>query len=322
MDIEEAISRFLTFKKSYCADKSVVFYDEGLEYFANWLKGKELAKVEDLTTDVITEYQVSLREKKSRNRTGKLKNGSVNTYMRSVRVFVKWLYDEELIEKQLRLPRRIREDNDQIFVLTRDEVLDMDRAIFESINTPLLDDDLRVILYLRNYLIVHMMLDEGLRIGEVVNLKRSDIDLEKRILYVNKGKGRKDRILPIAEKIFIRLDQLLDNYREMKMEDENLFYCFKLDRILTMNTVKQYFAKLREKSGLKRLHPHILRHTFATSFIMSGGDVSVLKVLLGHSDIKVTQKYLHLATQYTITKLDIYPLDVIFFPQRLDTLTT
>ncbi len=56
----------------------------------------------------------------------------------------------------------------------------------------------------------------------------------------------------------------------------------------------------------------LFRHTFATSFIMSGGDVSVLRVLLGHADIAITQKYLHLAAQFTISRMDIYQLDPVF----------
>lgn len=61
------------------------------------------------------------------------------------------------------------------------------------------------------------------------------------------------------------------------------------------NAIKQVFAKLKKYTGIERLHPHLLRHTFATQYIVNGGNLEMLRLIMGHSSITVTQIYLHLA---------------------------
>ena len=73
------------------------------------------------------------------------------------------------------------------------------------------------------------------------------------------------------------------------------------------------FRRLKNITGISRIHPHLLRHTFATAFVLQGGDLESLRLLLGHEDIQTTSIYLHLANKYKILDADIYKLDDIFF---------
>ena len=66
---------------------------------------------------------------------------------------------------------------------------------------------------------------------------------------------------------------------------------------LTHNSIKMLFARIKKINGLQRVYPHLLRHTFATNFIYQGGNLEVLRVLMGHSTINITQIYIHLAAQ-------------------------
>ena len=66
---------------------------------------------------------------------------------------------------------------------------------------------------------------------------------------------------------------------------------------MTSNAVKMMFSRLKERSGIVRIYPHLLRHTYATNYILQGGNLEVLRVLLGHSSINITQIYIHLASQ-------------------------
>ena len=82
---------------------------------------------------------------------------------------------------------------------------------------------------------------------------------------------------------------------------------------ITDNVIKQMFQKLKKRADIPRLHPHLCRHTFATSYILQGGDLESLRIYMGHEDIATTQKYLHLANSCMYLNNDIYKIDKIFF---------
>ena len=306
MELREAVSRFILEKESYCSPRSVEYYSEGLGYFTGWAAEKGTSEIEGVSFSFLTEYQSYLRSRKRKGNGKNIKNTSVNTYMRSVRAFVKWACDCDLVKGNIRLPKRLKDDSDQV---SRIEGYLRDNA-YES---PSIKEGMKGIYYLRNMMLLRLMLDTGLRMGEAVSVSWQDLDFRARLIYVNKGKGGKDRIVPMAEKLRSGLIQLWGLYPYENAEKDTVFFDVSLEKAVTRNTVKQLFARIKKGTGLKRLHPHVLRHTFATSFIMYGGDVSVLRVLLGHSDIKVTQRYLHLASQFTAARADVYRLDPVFF---------
>ena len=314
MELREAVSRFILEKESYCSPRSVEYYSEGLGYFKGWASGKGLEGIENISFESLMEYQSWLRSRKSRPGGKNIKNTSVNTYMRSVRAFVKWACDCDLVKGNIRLPKRLKDDSDQVFALTSQQVSRIEGYLRDNAyESPSIKEGMKGIYYLRNMMLLRLMLDTGLRMGEAVSVSWQDLDFKARLIYVNKGKGGKDRTVPMAEKLKSGLIQLWGLYPYENAGKDTVFFDVSLEKAVTRNTVKQLFARIKKGTGLKRLHPHVLRHTFATSFIMYGGDVSVLRVLLGHSDIKVTQRYPRLASQFTAARADVYRLDPVFF---------
>lgn len=77
--------------------------------------------------------------------------------------------------------------------------------------------------------------------------------------------------------------------------------------------LNSFFSRIKRKSGIERVHPHLLRHTFATSFIVGGGDLEYLRMMLGHTDYATTKMYVHIAQQSKMLHSDIYRLDSVFF---------
>ena len=92
-----------------------------------------------------------------------------------------------------------------------------------------------------------------------------------------------------------------------------VFLQMRQQEAINSNVIKQLFSRIKKKSGIDRLHPHLCRHTFATSYIKGGGNIEMLRLLLGHTDYKVTRVYLHLAQQSSLLHEDIYQLDPVFF---------
>ena len=194
-----------------------------------------------------------------------------------------------------------------------------------SSGIPLYTDEVEIIdatfnqgsmMGLRDFCIVHLMLDAGFRSQEVINLKIQDVLFDKDALLVVNSKGSVSRIVIMCSRLKQKLQDYIYYYRLGSAPDDNVFVQIKSKELINENVIKQYFARLKKRTGINRLHPHLLRHTFATSYILGGGNLEMLRILLGHSDYDVTKNYLHLANQYQILHANIYKLDPVFFQQH------
>lgn len=130
----------------------------------------------------------------------------------------------------------------------------------------------------RDKTLIAVFIYTGARLKEVLNLTWSDIDFENKTIKL-KGKGGKERIIPLHPK----LEEILIEYRKMQQE----FFVFSISK----RRIQQIISKLGEKIGVKT-HPHMLRHTFATTLLRKGVDLRTIQVLLGHSKLDTTQIYL------------------------------
>lgn len=144
------------------------------------------------------------------------------------------------------------------------------------------------------HLLVNILYGTGMRSSEVQGLKETQIDFSNKVIRVY-GKGGKERILPMTEKLV----QLIQLYLEEKMK---LGVEVNRERLLVKENGKPLSQKdvyaaakaaLGEASGLEKRSPHILRHTFATHLLNQGADLNAVKELLGHSSLAATQVYTH-----------------------------
>ena len=168
---------------------------------------------------------------------------------------------------------------------------------------------------LRNWCIVHLMLDAGLRSSEVINLRFCDLMFDKNIIQIYKSKGSKTRLVILCPRLKVNLMKYCVIHRKYTALSpmSYVFLQMRQQEAINSNVIKQLFARIKKKSGIDRLHPHLCRHTFATSYIKGGGNIEMLRLLLGHTDYKVTRVYLHLAQQSSLLHEDIYQLDPVFF---------
>lgn len=198
---------------------------------------------------------------------------SMNNFMTPIRLFFKWLQNEELIVrdpcasiKRVKEPKHMRKPlNEEQIEMLRDCILSKrDRAILE------------------------FFLSTGCRVAEVGNVKISDIDFNNRTLLVI-GKGNKERRVYFTE----RCKRAILNYLKDRKDSES--YLFISNRFpyekLNNRGYQVIVNKMKEKAGLEReLTPHIFRHTFATNALKSGMRPEVIQEILGHSDVGITLK--------------------------------
>ncbi|MCL4453474.1 MAG: tyrosine-type recombinase/integrase [Candidatus Thermoplasmatota archaeon] len=146
----------------------------------------------------------------------------------------------------------------------------------------------------RDRAIISVFLYTGLRVSELVNLEIGDADFEENIIYVHAGKGDKDRIVVMPD---ICKEQIKDYIKERIKIRSNNNYLFLSNKKTKFNTstVERMVKRVAEKSGItKKVTPHVLRHTFATSILRNGGDIRFIQQILGHSSLATTQIYTHI----------------------------
>ncbi len=143
----------------------------------------------------------------------------------------------------------------------------------------------------RNAAIILLMLDTGIRTGEVVALDVEDIDVKERIVRVKMGKGRKERFLPISAKTAQAVWRYL---AEAGHDDGPLFRSARGGR-LRRDSLSGLIREIGERAGVKNAHAHRFRHTFAIEFLRNGGDIFTLQRLLGHSSLDMVRRYLALS---------------------------
>lgn len=145
----------------------------------------------------------------------------------------------------------------------------------------------------KHKLIIRLMYGCGLRVGEVVGLRKNDFLFDEDLIHVKMAKGRKDRMVKIPES----LHQELLTFSELN-PDSKIFFGSARGGKLTTTTIQKIVKNATLRAGIeKHVHPHTLRHSFATHLLEQGVDIRVIQKLLGHSDIKTTQIYLSISNQ-------------------------
>jgi|Deesub1362A_J573_1020465.scaffolds.fasta_scaffold01724_9 integrase/recombinase XerD len=145
----------------------------------------------------------------------------------------------------------------------------------------------------RDHAIVVLLIYSGLRVGELCNLTLEDIDFSDRIIRVRSGKGDKDRIVPISHEAVDALKAYLKVRPEPKDGGDYLFVSRKRTRITTQQ-VERIIRNYAKKAGIrKKVTPHVLRHTLATTLLRNGADIRYIQQILGHSSVATTQIYTH-----------------------------
>ena len=134
----------------------------------------------------------------------------------------------------------------------------------------------------------------GLRIGEITNLHISDIDSKKMRIFVREGKGNKERYTMLSKTSLEMLRTYWKKYRKPVKSDK--IFLTELDEPMTVGVIRENFRKYRRKAGLnEKVTMHTLRHCYATNLIENGATLIQVKELMGHSNIRSTMEYVHVA---------------------------
>lgn len=207
------------------------------------------------------------------NEEGKA-GGTIHVYLNALK-----FYFEKCLGRNFRLdikyckrPRRLPE------VLTREETIKILKSIKNS----------------KHRLMISLLYGAGLRVSELLNLKIGEINFENKYGFVRRGKGNKDRIFILPEKIDLELQELV---KFEKLCNEDYLFLTNRGEQYSSRTIAEIIKSACKITGIKRkIHPHTLRHSFATHLIENGSSVNEVQSLLGHKSPETTMIYVHLAS--------------------------
>ncbi len=261
--------------------KTISWYGDFLWEFARFVeRNGERATVADLAPPTVRRWLLALQSRPTRP----LAPSSVAARVRTIRAFGTWVASElDLAANPVRgvpVPRV----PDLLVPSLRDaDVLALVRALDAGSQQPE-----------RDRAIVLLLLDTGLRLSEAAGVRVCDLDLVEGRCRVM-GKGGRERIVPVGRKTRRALRQWLA--RRSPARPQDAFFVGRGDRPLQPRAIQQLVRRLSRRAELaSRCSPHVLRHTFARSFLRNGGDVFSLQRILGHSpsSLQVTRRYVDL----------------------------
>jgi site-specific recombinase XerD len=258
--LEREIDRFLS--SAAFAETTRRSYRVDLEHFARWLDSRRL-RLDDLDVRALTEYAAELGRGRSR-----LAPASIARRLAAVRSFLRAVLGPARVPDAALAPRRPRRLPDPPRMAEIEQTLD--------------DLDGDGPLALRNRALVELVYSAGLRSAETVGLDLGDVDFEQELVLV-RGKGGKERVVPLGEEAAWWVAQYLEHARpQLAAGAENALFLSVRGRRLDTSTLRRISP-----------HPHQLRHAFATHLLEGGADLRTIQELLGHSSLSTTQIYSH-----------------------------
>ncbi len=162
-------------------------------------------------------------------------------------------------------------------------------------------------MYVRDLAILELLYGTGMRAGELLAMKKTSIDFDTQVIRVL-GKGQKERVIPFNDRAKVALADYLELYDKKIPPDHSIWLNYRGDA-LTDRGLRYVLNTLVNKSALNfHMHPHKLRHTFATHMLNNGADLRAVQELLGHESLSTTQKYTHVSREnLRKTYLEFHP---------------
>jgi site-specific recombinase XerD len=295
MEIKTLLSRFCDYSlyiKGYSPD-TIKRYKQAINSYCSQAS---ISRIEEVSGDNVRNYFYNGRIEL------KWKANSFICYHKTLVVFFRWCIDNghmtanpatdvEVPKLEKRLPPK----------LTQQEAMRLLEVVY---NYPHKYHFLRY----RNHAIFSTFIFSGIRRKELLNLKLTDIDLENKSLFVRQGKGNKDRVIPIPDKLLETLARYLVERKRLNKSCPEFFASLNRNMGFTSTGLKRLVRVIKVSSGIN-FSIHKLRHTFATLMLEGGCDIYSLSRMLGHSDIKTTTIYLAASADHLRRQMRKHPLN-------------
>lgn len=276
-EVEKYIKKFIEYSRSYrkFSENTLVSYQKDLNNFLSFLFENKIFEINNISKRTIQRFMIYLSEKN-------LSPRSISRHLSALRSFYNFLLFNDLVDfnpmEGIQNPK---------FGKYTVKYLDEDNLNF-TLNVLQNNEEV-----FQDYVIIETLYSTGMRVSEICNLKKSDIDFENNFIKVE-GKGNKVRLIPLTE-------NLKNIFYEIGLNRDNNDYLFqtkkggKLYPKYIERVVKKYLSEISEDG---KVYPHLIRHTFATHLLNRGADIRTIKELLGHESLETTSIYAHVSIEH------------------------
>eukprot|EP00752_Nemacystus_decipiens_P014069 g12505.t1 len=278
---EAPVRDFLTYCKVECgfAPATLAAYAGDIRDLWVEIAQLGLATWEDLTHEIITSHLTNLRDQRS------LELSTIARHVATIRVFCRFMHTSGTLEDN---PAEWLEQPETWSKLPN---VMADEQVQQLLSAPQPSDA----LYLRDVALLELLYAGGLRASELADMDTTAIHFELGVCRIL-GKGNKERLVPIGRPALRAVQRYLDELRpdlEKPGISGDRIFLSRTGQPITRVVVWQVVKRHAKRAGLKDVHPHTLRHSFATQMLAGGADLRVVQELLGHSSINTTQVYTH-----------------------------
>ena len=288
IEIKDAYKDYLEVERGY-SEYTLLNYINDIDEFMMYLAKNKFKGVCNCTVNIARFYLMYLNDKK-------YKPTSIARKLSSLRGFYRFMVSEGYIKmnifNEVNSPKKGKLLPKQLYV---DEI----EAMFDSI-------DCKTVIGMRNYCLLEMLYDTGMRVSEICNLELTDVDFSMHIIKVF-GKGKKERIVPMIEPLESAIRDYLAFSRSILITKTqirtNHFFLNHRGGALTPRGVRVILDDITSNTSDKiKIHPHMIRHSFATHLLNGGADLRSVQSLLGHVNLSTTQIYTHISKEQLISE--------------------
>lgn len=269
MNFTEAAEKYLRYYEVTKAHGTFVFNRSKTNVLVEYFKERDCSTIDETS---ILELILYLREKNPY-----IENATVNKYVGVVKRIIRYAIDVELkFDKLPEVKKLVQTIPDKVI-----------NKIFKHLKNDMHPESAR------NLLMFMMLLDTGLRISELLNLKISNFNFETNTIHVTETKTKVHRYVFFREETSQLLTKFILKYQLKSI----IFIKLQTRKKLSVDNVQKLCQRLHKSLKLKvSITPHKWRHTFATKFIENNGNMEVLRILMGHTTLTTTQRYLHVGS--------------------------
>ena len=292
MEIDQVKEEYIkSLRYNNYSAKTCILRKYGIELFIDFIKNNyqnkftSEIKKKHVENFLLYMYSMKKRDKKSGKRSGeRIAHSSRKNFRTSVKMFLLFCFEKEYTENDFSILFPKEKDIKSVIVKHFNQK-EMDLIL--SYEPKRLSDK-------RDLYVIELIYFTGIRIGEVINLELSHVDLQMKVIHIYQGKGAKDRTVPICKTLLEKTKNYLKYVRPYLVKGKGFggdYFILGKSGKMKIISLEKRFRQLGLSLGFKKMTPHMFRHTFSVHMMRGGCDIKYISSILGHERIKTTETY-------------------------------